>query len=92
MLELQIHADTIGAAWLDVARRILEEGAPSTYDGAAIAELERVTLSVSRPASIDPIVTERGDPERLAWMHANFTDRGAGRRARPRPQLREPAL
>jgi len=74
MLGTQIEADTIGTAWLGVARRILDEGAESAYDAAPILELERITLSVTRPASVDPIVTELGDPERLAWMHANFTD------------------
>jgi thymidylate synthase len=76
MLGMQIEADTIGAAWLAVARRILNEGADSVYDGAPILELERVTLSVAQPASVDPIVTELGDAERLAWMHANFVDYG----------------
>jgi thymidylate synthase len=70
----QIEAETIGAAWLAVAQRILTEGAESTYDAAPILELERVTLSIARPASVDPIVAELGDAERLAWMHANFTD------------------
>jgi thymidylate synthase len=74
MLGMQIDADTIGTAWLAVARRILDEGAESAYDAAPILELERVTLSVARPVSVDPIVTELGDVERLAWMHANFTD------------------
>ena len=74
MLGEQIEAETIGAAWLAVAQRILAEGAESTYDAASILELERVTLSVARPASVDPIVNELGDAERLAWMHANFTD------------------
>jgi thymidylate synthase len=74
MLETKIEADTIGAAWLAVARQILDRGAASVYDSAPILELERVTLSVARPASADPIVAELGDPERLAWMHANFTD------------------
>jgi len=74
MLGMQIDADTIGAAWLAVARRIIDEGAESVYDAAPILELERVTLGVARPASVDPIVIELGDPERLAWMHANFTD------------------
>jgi len=69
-----IEAETIGLAWLAIARRIVNAGAESTYDGAAILELQRVTLTVSRPASLDPIVTELGDAERLAWMHANFTD------------------
>jgi thymidylate synthase len=74
MLDIRIEADTIGTASLTVARRIVEEGAESAYDAAAILELERVTLSIARPASVDPIVTELGDAERLAWMHANFTD------------------
>jgi thymidylate synthase len=73
MLGTQIEADTIGAAWLAVAGRILDEGADSVYDSARILELERVTLGVARPASIDQTVTELGDAERLAWMHANFT-------------------
>lgn len=73
MLGVQIEAETIGTAWLAVARRIVEDGAESAYDGP-ILELERVMLSVARPVSVDPIVTELGDAERLAWMHANFTD------------------
>ncbi len=71
---MQIEAPTIGTAWLSVAGRILETGAASTYDAAPILELERVTLSVAEPASADPVVAELGDPERLAWMHANFSD------------------
>jgi thymidylate synthase len=74
MLGMQIEAETIGVAWLAVAQRILAHGADSTYDAAPILEIERVTLSVARPASVDPIVTELGDAERLAWMHTNFTD------------------
>jgi thymidylate synthase len=74
MLAMQIEADTIGSAWLAVARLILDEGMNSTYDAAPILEVERVTLSVARPASVDPIVSELGDAERLAWMHLNFTD------------------
>lgn len=72
---MQIDADTIGSAWLAVAGAILDAGTESSYDGAAILEIERVTLSVGAPASADPIVAELGDPERLAWMHANFSDR-----------------
>jgi thymidylate synthase len=74
MLDIRIEADTIGTAWLTVARRIVEEGAESAYDAAPILELERITLSIAQPVSADPIVTELGDAERLAWMHANFTD------------------
>jgi thymidylate synthase len=74
MLGIQIDADTIGEAWLSVARRILDDGTVSTYDDMPILELDRVTLTIARAASSDPIVTELGDADRLAWMHANFTD------------------
>ena len=74
MLGTRIEADTIGEAWLEVARRIVEGGVESVYDASPMLELERVTLSVARPASDDPIVSALGDAERLAWMHANFTD------------------
>ena len=74
MLDTRIETETIGAAWLAIAGRILDQGAQSVYDAAPVVELERVTLSVARPASADLIVAELGDPERLAWMHANFTE------------------
>ena len=32
------------------------------------------TLDVHSPGVDDPIIARHGDPERLAWMHANFTD------------------
>ena len=75
MLGTTIEADTIGAAWLAIAGLLLDEGTESVYDSAPILELERVTLGIARPSSADAIVSELGDPERLAWMHANFTDR-----------------
>jgi thymidylate synthase len=34
-----------------------------------------VTLEVHSPRVDDPIIARHGDPERLAWMHANFNDR-----------------
>jgi thymidylate synthase len=69
-----VDAVTIGEAWLGIARRILAGGEADAYDGLPILELANVTLHVRAPRSADPIVAELGDPERLAWMHANFTD------------------
>jgi thymidylate synthase len=71
---LAIHAVTVGDAWLGIARRILESGAASRYDDLPVLELPLVTISVDEPHADDAIVRELGDPERLAWMHANFTD------------------
>jgi thymidylate synthase len=71
--DVTIEAATIGEAWLAVAERILEEGTASHYDGLPILEIDQVALHIDRVSSKDPIVERLGDPERLAWMHANFT-------------------
>ena len=67
-----IEARTIGEAWLDVSRAVLEEGVEAVYDAQTTRELALVTLVVAEPRPDDPIVAELGDPEWLAWMHDNF--------------------
>jgi thymidylate synthase len=69
-----IATDTIGDAWLDVARTILGDGERSTYDGLVIHEVMMATLIVASPRFSDEIIERYADPERLAWMHANFSD------------------
>ena len=69
-----IAADTIGRAWLSIAERILANGAPSTYDGLPMVELAHITLDVAAPNPADALIAQYGDPERLAWMRANFRD------------------
>ena len=71
------RADTIGVAWLAVARRILTEGAESRYDGLPVREISLVTLVVDHPGPADEIIATHAEPERLAWMHANFTEHAA---------------
>jgi thymidylate synthase len=69
-----VRADTIGTAWLALAGRILAEGVESSYDGLQVREISLVTLVVEYPAPADEIIARHAEPERLAWMHANFTD------------------
>jgi thymidylate synthase len=71
---LLLNADTIGEAWLAVAARIVENGIDSRYDDLPIREISLVTLVVANPDPDDEIIARHADPERLAWMHANFTD------------------
>ena len=71
-----IEAPTLGEAWLEVSRAVLEHGDPAVYDGHVTRELSLLTVVVTEPRSEDPIVAELGDPEWLAWMHANFVDQG----------------
>jgi thymidylate synthase len=69
-----LHTATIGAAWFAVAQRILAVGIPSRYDDLPIREISLVTLAVAHPDPNDPIIARHADPQRLAWMHANFVD------------------
>ncbi|HKV88654.1 MAG TPA: thymidylate synthase [Candidatus Dormibacteraeota bacterium] len=70
-----IEALTLGEAWTAVAALILKDGVVGSWEGTPIVEVFRATLEVSRPMVDDPIIARHGDPGRLAWMHANFTDR-----------------
>ncbi len=72
-----LRSRTIGESWLAVAGLIVAGGLPSLYDGLPIREVSLVTLVVARPDPDDEIIAIHADPERLAWMHANFTDRVA---------------
>lgn len=69
-----ITATSLGEAWLGVATRILAAGQPATYDGLPMVELAHVVLEIATPDPDDPLIAAHGDPERLAWMRANFRD------------------
>ena len=69
-----LRSDTIGRAWLAVAGEIAAGGVPSRYDDLPVREISLVTLAVTRPDPDDEVIARHADPERLAWMHANFTD------------------
>ena len=57
-----LHAPTIGAAWLAVARRIMADGVVSRYDGLPVREIPHVTLAVERPDPDDKPDIERVQP------------------------------
>jgi thymidylate synthase len=57
-----------------IAAAILKDGVVGSWGGLPIVEVFRATLDVTSPKVEDPIIARHGDPERLAWMHANFTD------------------
>jgi thymidylate synthase len=69
-----LRSETIGESWLAVAARIVAGGVPSRYDGLPIRELSLITLLIARPDPDDELIARHAEPERLAWMHANFTD------------------
>ena len=69
-----IDATTLGEAWIAIAAAILKDGAAGSWEGLPMIEIFRATLEIRSPVVDDPIIARYGDPERLAWMHANFTD------------------
>jgi thymidylate synthase len=71
---VRIEVMTLGEAWMAIASAILAGGVAGSWDGLPIIEVFRATLEVHSPRLDDPIIAQHGDPERLAWMHANFAD------------------
>jgi thymidylate synthase len=69
-----VQERTLGLAWFEVSRRILELGADETYDGAVTKELALVTLVVGEPDPEDELIASLADPDWLAWMQRNFTE------------------
>lgn len=65
---------SLGEAWLHIAARILEAGRESTYDGLPILEVAHATLVVDNPDPDDALISAHANPERLAWMRANFVE------------------
>lgn len=70
-----IEAATLGEAWMKIVSAILETGVDGDWEALPIVEIFRATLEVHSTALEDPVITRYGNPERLAWMRANFTDR-----------------
>jgi thymidylate synthase len=69
-----IETTTIGEAWIAVARLIMDSGVASTYDALAMREVLMTTIVVRAPKTNDDIIDRFADPQRLAWMRANFSD------------------
>jgi thymidylate synthase len=74
VVSVRIEATTLGEAWVAIAAAILKDGVVGRWGGLPIVEVFRATLDVTSPKVEDPIIARHGDPERIAWMHANFTD------------------
>jgi thymidylate synthase len=68
-----IETETLGEAWLETCRVVLEEGEDGLYDGLAMREVANLSIAVAEPDSRDPTIAALADPDWLAWMHANFT-------------------
>jgi thymidylate synthase len=71
---ITIATASVGEAWLEIARRILDDGERAHYDGLPITELASVTLEVAQPDPGDELIARFADPERLAWMRRNFIE------------------
>ncbi|MCU1657378.1 MAG: Thymidylate synthase [Pseudonocardiales bacterium] len=69
-----ITTRSLGESWVEIARRILDRGRTCTYDSRPIRELMLATLQIQQPDPDDAFIARHADRQRLAWMHANFTD------------------
>jgi thymidylate synthase len=69
-----VESRTLGEAWLDVSRAILECGTAAAWGALPTLELSRLTVVVEHADPADGLIAELGDPAWLDWMHANFFD------------------
>ncbi len=69
-----LATETLGEAWLAAAEAILADGAPSTFNGLPLLEVELLTLDVAHPDPDDVLIARHASPDWLAWMRANFHD------------------
>jgi thymidylate synthase len=69
-----VESPTLGEAWLDVSRAVLQSGTAATWGPLPTVELRRLTVVVERPDPADTLIAELGDPKWLEWMHGNFVD------------------
>src|SRR5713101_2036223 len=74
VVQVRIEVMTLGEAWIAIAAAITTGGVVGSWDGVSLVEVFRATVDMYSPRVDDPIIAQHGDPERLAWMHANFTD------------------
>src|SRR5439155_9456946 len=70
----RIESATLGEAWMAISAAILTSGVEGSWEGVPIVEVFRVTIDVHSPRVDDLLSAAHGDPKRVAWMHANFTD------------------
>src|SRR4051812_48970209 len=68
-----VDARTLGEAWLEVSRRILEAGADAAYDGPATKELALVTVRVLQPDPAGELIASLADPEWLGLVRRDIT-------------------
>src|SRR3981081_1347426 len=74
VVPVRVEAMTLGEAWIAIAAEILDGGVAGSWEGLPIVEVFRATVGGDSPKAEAHTLAQHGDPERLAWMRANFTD------------------
>ncbi len=72
-----VRAQSLGRAWLKATRAILTKGAKASYEDSPTLEVGLMDLVIDDPSERDGLIERLGDPERISWMHENFTNRRA---------------
>jgi thymidylate synthase len=70
-------ATGLGAGWLHIAKRILQEGKSTEAKGQSYLEIKGIILTILKPLLPDAIIETHADPTWLAWMKENFTSQKA---------------
>ncbi|MGA3215522.1 MAG: thymidylate synthase [Acidimicrobiales bacterium] len=74
LLATVVRGQSLGRGWLEATRTILAEGHKASYAGSPILEVGLMDLVIEDVSESDGLIERLGDPERISWMHKNFTD------------------
>ena len=71
---IEIKAKTIGEAWLESCRYILENGKPLKDNNEELKESLNLLISIEKPSQQDNIIEKYGDKKLIKWMLSNFLE------------------
>jgi len=69
---IKINCQTIGQAWLQTSKFLIEEGQMMKDDDKDIKESINLLILIEKPNPEDETIQRFADPEWLKWMDSNF--------------------
>jgi thymidylate synthase len=69
---IEIIAKTVGQAWLETCRTILELGKNMKDNDESLREVAHMLIEIENPEENDNIIEKYGDKKAIEWMLSNF--------------------
>src|SRR3989339_237144 len=70
----EIKAKTIGEAWIESLKHIMESGEKIKDDNKNLREVLNLAVNIENPSEDDAIIEKFGDKKMIEWMNSNFLE------------------